>query len=443
MGWRSEYEQRLTNAQEAVRAVRSGQRVVVPIGCNPLALCDALAARVGDLKAVEIVHCAVQAQYGWLGPGFEESFRVVHEHWASPLVWPQMKERLHDYVPIPFSRRFKALDEARSSGEQRAPDIMMVVVSPPDDDGYVNLGSNVWNTKRYIETVPVVLAEVSPEIPRCHGDTRLHVSEFASFVESHSPPMRSARREPNEVQRTIAGHVGEIIRDGDTLQIGAGSTSNAIAWSGVLREKRDLGWHSEASPSVIIDLVREGVITGARKTANRGKAVATGFGVNPSQRDYIDGNPLFELYAADYVHDPRTIACHDNFVAINNALSVDLSGQITSESVDGTTMSGTGGQLEFSIGAAWSKGGRSLAVLPSTATVRTSPDDRDGRVVSRLVPNFPEGTAVTVPRLLADIVVTEFGVARLWGKSTRERARELIGVAHPDFRAGLRAAVDL
>ncbi len=441
MGWRSEYARRLTSAGEAVAAVRSGQRVVVPIGCNPLVLCEALAARVGELRDVEIVHCAVQAQYGWLGPGFEESFQVVHEHWASPLARPQMKEGLHDYVPVPFSRRFKALDEARSTEEQRAPDIAMVVVSPPDDDGYVNLGSNVWNTRRYIETVPVVLAEVSTEIPRCHGDTRLQVSEFTSFVESHSPPLRSAKRDPNEVQRTIAGHVGELIRDGDTLQIGAGSTSNAIAWSGVLREKRDLGWHSEASPAVVIDLVREGVITGARKTVHRGKAVATSFAVNPAQREYIDDNPLFELYTADYVHDPRTIASHDNFVAINNALSVDLSGQITSESVDGTTISGTGGQLEFAIGATWSKGGRSLAVLPSTATVRASTDDLDGRAVSRIVPKLPEGTAVTVPRLLADIVVTEFGVARLWGKSTRERARELIGVAHPDFRARLRRAV--
>jgi 4-hydroxybutyrate CoA-transferase len=444
-----EYRRRLTTPEEAVRRVRSGQRVIVPIGCNPLLLADALAARAGEIEDVEIDHCAVQADYVWLHTRLP-AFRVVHEHFASPSVRAEMLLGQHDYVPVPMSRRFKAADEARTPGEQRRPDVVLLVVAPPDEEGFVNLGNNVWNTKRYVEEASLVLAEVSERVPRCFGDTRLHVTAIDALVESRSPPMATGTTRLTAERRAIAEHVASLIRDGDTLQIGVGKASTAIAFAGVLDERVDLGWHSEASPGAIVDLVRRGVITGRRKALHPGKAVATSFAVRDEDLPYIDGNPAFELHSCDHVHDPRTIASIDNLVAINSAVAIDLSGQVSSESIGDRTITGTGGQLEFAIGACWSRGGRSITVLPSTALLRGDggvgdAGDDDGpsvgrRPVSRIVPRLPAGAAVTVPRLLTDIVVTEQGIARLLGKSLRERAAELIAVAHPDFRADLRRA---
>ena len=230
--------------------------------------------------------------------------------------------------------------------------------------------------------------------------------------------------------KDIAHNVSKLIKDGDTLQIGVGRTTEPLIELGLLDSKHDLGWHSEATPPGVISLVREGIINGEFKTINTGKVTVTSLGgASKEDMDWVNNNPLFWLYSANYIWDVRVISAHNNMVAINNALCVDLTGQITAESIGNQLLSSAGGQVSFVVGSLYSKGGRSITVLPSTAKRGT---------ISRIVPMFEPGTTVTVPRTCADHIVTEYGIAYLRGKSLRHRAEELINIAHPDFRAELR-----
>jgi 4-hydroxybutyrate CoA-transferase len=235
--------------------------------------------------------------------------------------------------------------------------------------------------------------------------------------------------QPGETEQNIANNVAEIVRDGDTIQIGIGLVAEWCAVLGTFDNKQDLGWHSEATPRGIIKLIREGVFTGKYKTVHRDKAVATACGGGTSEdMAFVNMNPLFELYPAEHVLDVRVIAAHDNMVSINSAVSVDLTGQVSAESIGPRIISGSGGQTAFAIGSFLSKGGRFVTVLPSTA---------GGGKHSRIVPRLQEGTIITVPRILADHVVTEYGIAKLKGKSQRQRVMALINIAHPDFRKEL------
>jgi 4-hydroxybutyrate CoA-transferase len=286
-----------------------------------------------------------------------------------------------------------------------------------------------------------VLAEVSPNLIRTYGDNYIHVSEIDYFV-PHTPTERApgatdilGRKTagPGEVEKTIAEHVGSLIQNGDVIEVGVGGVAEWITQLDVLANKHDLGIHSENLPRGMASLVMNGVVTGKLKTINTGKVVSTACGGGTKKEmDFIDMNPVFELYDSGYVLDPKVIGAHDNMVSINAAMSIDLTGQIAAESIGPMMVSGTGGQLAFAIGAALSKGGRNITVLPSTA--------RQGEV-SRIVPQLENGTVVTVPRTMADAVVTEYGIARLKGKTQRQRAEELINIAHPDFRADLKNEV--
>lgn len=443
MTWQEEYKTRLTSAEDALKAIRSGDRVVIPIGCNPQALGDTLAGRMDELSGVELAHTATGWPYIWLQPDLAGQFNVIHEHWASPLASEALRARQHDFLPAPFSLRFKGAEPGRTSSEERAPDVVMVQVTPPDENGMVNLGPHLWNQKEYIARARCTLAEVSNRIPRCQGDTNLPVDAFTHFVEFDSPSLAARHLRPGPAVQAIAEYVGELVRDGDTLQIGGGSTSFGVAYCKPFDDKSDLGWHAEITPSPIVRLVREGIMTGKRKTVDQGKAVSCGIVGDEEDWSFLMGNPAFELQNCSYVLDPRNVAANDNMVAINAALMMDLTGQIASESLGPTMISGTGGLLEMVIGTLWSKGGRSITVLPSTnpgPAGNLFPDGNQQKTATRIVPLLPEGTVVSVPRLLADIVVTEHGVARLMGKSTRERAHELIAIADPAHRDGLKAA---
>lgn len=431
MDWREIYQSRLVSAEQALQCIRSKDRVVIPIGCNPQLLGDTLAARMDELEDVEVAHTATGWPYLWLQPGLEGPFKVVHEHWASPLGWEAMKGRHHDFLPAPFSLRFKGGEDGRSPLEERSPDVVLVQVTPPDENGMVNLGPHLWNQQEYIARARCTLAEVSKRIPRCRGDTFLPVSALSHLVEYDSPSLAARHIRPGPAVQSIAGYVAELVRDGDTLQIGGGSTSFGVVYCEPFSDKQDLGWHAEITPSPIVRLVRDGVINGRRKSIDQGKAVSCGIVGDEEDWAYLQDNSAFELRGCSYVLDPRNIAANDNMVAINAALMVDLTGQIASESIGPTMLSGTGGLLEVVIGALWSRGGRSITVLPATSDEGKS---------SRIVPLLPEGTVVSVPRLLADVVVTEYGVARLLGKTMRERAESLVAIAHPDFRADLRTA---
>jgi 4-hydroxybutyrate CoA-transferase len=326
----------------------------------------------------------------------------------------------------------KALDEGREGA--RPIDLTIIHVTPPNEHGYVCLGHAVWDAKTTVRRARMTVAVVNEHLPRTYGDSWLHVSEIDLFVEDHTPLPDTTSRTyppPEPWDAAIAGYVGSLVRDGDTIQIGIGSTTGNLLRLGALDDKHDLGYFGELTVPGTIDLVKKGVITGRRMTTHPDRFIASTAGNSAEDRAFIHDNPFFEFYAVDYVLNPRVIARNDNFVAINNALAIDLTGQIAASTLGPRVYSGTGGQLSFALGAFLSRGGRYVCVLPSTA--------RNG-TVSRIVPQFEAGQVVTVPRELADTVVTEYGIAHLLNRSVRERAEALIAIAHPDFRTELRAA---
>lgn len=428
--WREEYKRKMVLPEKAVQVVKSGDRVSFTYGREPRALGLALAARLGELRNVTVFIRTPAMDFGWYDPGWEESFKIEISY-VLPITREMMAERRCDFVIgglLGMTPRHPAVAEA---------DVLFTEVSPPDENGYCSFGASVWGKKKAVECAKIVLAEVNENLIRTYGENYVHVSEIDYFVEHVSGGKRPGATdllgrktwEPGEVEKRIAEYVSTLIKDGDTLQIGVGSTSEWVAYLGALNDKTDLGWHSETTPRGIIKLVREGLITGKRKNINRGKVIAVAVGGGDKEdMDFVNNNPVFELYDADYVLNPAVIGSNDNVVAINSAISIDLTGQIAAESVGPTLVSGPGGQLAFATGAQLSRGGCFISTLPSTA--------REG-TVSRIVPQLEKGTVVTIPRTLADIVVTEYGIAHLYGKTQRERASELIAIAHPDFRSEL------
>jgi 4-hydroxybutyrate CoA-transferase len=428
--WQDGYRRKLASPEEAVAVVKNGDRVGFTYGRQPRALGLALAARFGELKDVTVFVRTPAMDFGWYDPGWEESFKIEISY-VLPITREMMAERRCDFVIgglLGMTPRHPAVGEV---------DVLFTEVSPPDENGYCSFGASVWGKKMAIECAKIVLAEVNKNLIRTYGENYVHVSEIDYFVEHVSGGARPGGTdllgrktwEPGEVEKRIADHVSTLIKDGDTLQIGVGSTSEWVAHLGALDNRADLGWHSETTPRGIIKLVREGVITGKHKNINRGKVIAVAIGGGDKEdMDFVNQNPLFELYDAEYVLNPAVISSNDNVVAINSAISIDLTGQLAAESIGAAMVSGPGGQLAFATGAQLSKGGRFVSTLPSTAK---------GETISRIVPQLESGTVVTIPRTLADVVVTEFGIARLYGKTHRERALELIAIAHPDFRAAL------
>jgi 4-hydroxybutyrate CoA-transferase len=480
MDWREEYKRRLSSADDAVKEVRAGDLVAIPIA-GPRTLPRALFQHCQSTGPIDLRLSAPLADPGWLQAGYEATFSIEFETFIGDFGRPAIDEERATYLPNLFSLAYKEHDDERS--ERRPIDVFLTSVTPPDDDGYVQFGAHNWNKRSTVRRARRTIAEVDPSLRPVCGDNRIHVSEIERFVEV--PPVEITRglvdtwlsrvedestkaeyvavvdeisddlnrlivigpamtrvspaqvrrvlgiAQPPESARTIAGYVSEILPDGATIQIGVGEPSMYLARAGGFDGKHDLGLHTEMSAQGIAKLVDCGVINGKRKTLHRGKAVATAWsGSDVDDLKIVTNNPAFEVYDTEYVMDVRTISQNENFHSFNNALSVDLTGQINSESVFGSRLiNGTGGQPEAHIGAVLAKGGRAVTLLPSTAL--------EG-AVSRIVAMHEAGSIVTIPRFFADTVVTEYGVARLWGKNHRQRAQELIAVAHPDFRGELR-----
>lgn len=431
MDWREEYKRKTVSAEEAVKIVKSGDRISITYGREPRAVGFALAARLGELKDVKIFVRTPSIDFGWYDRGWEESFKIEIGY-VLPIVREMASERRCDFViggMLGITPEHPVVAEA---------DVAFTEVSPPDNHGFCSFGASVWGKKEVVRRAKKTIAEVNKKLIRTYGDNFIHVSEIDYFVEHTSSGegpggtdlLGRKTWQPGEVEKDIAGYVSTLIEDGSTLQIGVGSTSEWVVQLGALNDKANLGWHSETTPRGVIRLAREGVINGKLKNLNTGKVVCVAVGGGSREdMDFVNGNPMFELYDAEYVLDPRVIGTNDNVVAVNSAIAVDLTGQIAAESIGPAMVSGPGGQLAFAIGAQLSKGGKSICTLPSVAK---------GGTISRIVPFLEQGTIVTVPRTLADIVVTEYGIARLRGKSRRERALELIAIAHPDFRAELK-----
>jgi 4-hydroxybutyrate CoA-transferase len=427
--WSALYARRLMSAGEAVSHVKSGDRVYLPGGQQVGLLLAALLGHAENVADV-VVEGRFHQDFPWYSDYLDGHLRP-HVLFASRYSREAVNAGQADFQPWWVCGGHKALDDGRP--DARALDVTFVSVTPPNEAGYCCFGAALWDAKTTISRSAMTIAAVNQNIPRTFGDTWVHVSEIDWFVEDDSPAPEASYvyPPPDPWDRPIAEHVASLIRDGDIIQIGTGSTSGNIPGIGVLDSKRDLGYFSELTVRGIVDLVKRGVITSRYLPNHPGKVVTTTAGNSVADIQFINDNPMFEFYPVEYMHDPRVIGQIENMVAINNVLSVDLGGQIVSGTLGSRIWSGTGGQLSYALGAYLSKGGRSISVLPSTAK---------GGTVSRIVPQLALGDAVTIPRDIADIVVSEYGVARLLNKTLRERANELIGIAHPDFRAELRRA---
>ena len=429
--WQEEFQRKMVPAEEAAKIVKSGDRVAFTTGREAHAIGLALAARKEELRDVKVFVPTPGYDFGWYDPGWEESFTIL-TGFPLGVNREMVAEKRCDLcfgVLVPFDMEYF----------KGGMDVLLTEVSSPDERGFCSFGQSVWNKRSQIAEAKLVIAEVNKNLIRTYGENYVHVSEidyFVDHVSSGETPGgtsllgKKTKKEPDATMRQIAKNISELIKDGDTLQIGVGRMTEPAVSLGILDGRNDIGYHSEATVPGIIRLVREGVITGKYKTVRPGKAVITSVGGDTREEvQWVHMNPRFELVDVDYLEDIRVIAAIDNMVTINQALAIDLFGQITAESLGIQLVSGAGGQLPFHIGALLSQGGRAITVIPSTAQNGT---------VSRIMPLLPEGTTVTIHRNCADLIVTEYGVARVRGKSRREKAEALINVAHPDFRAELR-----
>jgi 4-hydroxybutyrate CoA-transferase len=396
---------------------------VVLSGCGaaPLDFLGALAAR-SDLREIFISHATA---WGELPHLREASRRPKHLRYQAYFL-PATARKLHarrevDYLPLTFSQ-MSAMYERGSLQT----DVVAVTSSPPDEDGYCSLGPFVSYLPAALRSARVRIAECSPTWPRTGDAARVHVSQFDCLVEVNRQPVASAATPDDQVSAEIAKHVLELVPDRATIQIGRGAIPNAVAAG--LRGRRDLGIHSEMVSDWVVDLWEDGVITGSYKTSQKGRIVTAFMDGTERLYRFADANPALCMLPIYEVNDPAAVRAERNFIAINSAVEVDITGQINAESVQGELISGSGGLLDFAVGAGLSPGGKFIIAMSSTA--------RNGQV-SRIVESFTAGTSVTVPRSLAQFVITEYGIADLRGCSLGERAKRLIAIAHPNFREEL------
>ena len=427
MNWREMVSGKLMSPADAVQAVKSGDTVAIAaINCTPYTLCQALYDRRAELNEVRIDHPA--PLFPWVQTGDEGHF-TLHDLYATPADRAAVNAGKVEYRPVARWR-----SDIPPDGFVARPDVYMLPVSPPDRHGYCSFGPGVFFSPTFCRTATTVLGEVHENFIRTGGDNFVHVSQLDRLCEAAAPsgalPVGPRSEEEDFVTEVIGTLVSsELVNDRDTVQIGIGTIASAMR--AFLGEKEDLGIQTEIITGGIAELVRQGVVTGKYKSRHQGKVVASIALVPEDELAIIDGNPAFELYEFGYVDDVRYLMQQDNLVAINNALQIDLTGQVAAETIGSMIWSGVGGQTAFAIAANYSNGGRSISVLPSTSLV-------EGERVSRIVSTLPGGAAVTIPRTMVDYVVTEHGIAHLRGKSLRERAQELIAIAHPDFRSELR-----
>ena len=424
-----EFERKRMPAHQAARLVESGDLVWMPSAHQPPAILATLAAREEELRDVTI-RSVVIPDMGWFREDARKAWDLQVQYALAPDNRQALANRLVDFHPLYMINQHKAADSR--PGEGRPIDDLLLVVSPPDERGWVCVGNSVWDAVTSARRAKRVIVELSPGIPRTCGDSWIHVSQLDAIVEGDRP--RLAAPDPNpadfpEVDRQIAAQVKSLVKDGDTLQLGLGTHTGALPLLGAFDDVNDLGYFGELTVPGTVDLVRRSIITCRCAELHPRHFISSYVGNSPEDLEFIENNPFFQLRSYEYTNDPTVIARHQSMLTINGALMVDLSGQIGVYAIGPLVYSGTGGQLAFHLGAFLSKKGRAVTVLPSSAK---------GGAVSTIVPQFEKGQIVSIPRELADTVVTEHGVARLLGKSVRERTEELIAVAHPDHRDWLR-----
>jgi len=422
MTWKTWYKEHLFTPEQAVQQIKSGQRVVVAHACGePSIILDALVANAAQYENVEIIHMVAMGKAAYCQPQYDKNFHH-NAFFLGGSTRAAAAEGRVDFTPVYFSEIPSLLRE------DLRPNVTLLQCSPPDAHGYVSLGVSVDYTKPAAEASDLVIAQVNQNMPRTLGDSFLHVTQIGCLVEADTPVIELAPPKIGDVERAIGENVASLVRDGDTLQLGIGAIPDAVLL--FLKEKNDLGIHTEMFSDGVVELVEAGVITNKAKTLHRGQSVATFLMGTRRLYDYVNNNPAVAMYPVDYVNDPYVIGQNDNLVSINSCVQVDIMGQVVSTSAGLRQISGVGGQVDFVRGANLSKGGRAIMAMPSTTG--------KGKI-SKIVPFLDQGSAVTTTRNEVNYVITEYGIAKLKGKSLRQRAEALIRIAHPDFRDELTA----
>lgn len=414
---------RYVTAQEALGLVRSGMRVFIQTAAAaPQQLISALVERAPELRGVEIVHMHTEGSAAYAEPKYQDSF-----HASVMFVGQNMREAVNsgraDYIPVFLS------EVPRLFRQKILPlDVALLHVSPPDRHGYCSLGISVDVARAASDSARILIAQINPNMPRTHGDGLIHVSRLSAMVECNDPIVEHHPSPLSDTERAIGRHVASLVEDGATLQMGIGAIPDAVL--AALGSHRRLGIHTEMFSDGIIDLVEKGVITGEAKKIHQGEIVA-GFAVGSRRLyDFMDDNPVIRMLDIAYVNDTAVIRRNPQVTAINSALEVDLTGQICADTLGCKQYSGVGGQMDFIRGAALSDHGRPIIALPSVT----------GRGESRIAAMLKPGAGVTTTRAHIHYIVTEYGVAMLYGKSLRQRAKALIEIAHPSHREALSQA---
>jgi 4-hydroxybutyrate CoA-transferase len=423
--WLELYRSRVTTAEEAVKAIHSGDHVWIHSGCsNPEELISAMVARAGELENVEVSHILTLGHADYVKPEYAKSFRH-RSLFTGPNVRDAVNQGRADFVPVHLHQIPLLIQEGIL-----AIDVALIHISPPDEHGFCSYGVEVGCTKAAAERARTVIALVNKRMPRALGDAFINVAKLTHVVEVDRDPLEIAMAgEIGETSKKIGQNIAALIEDGSTLQMGIGEIPDAVLL--YLKDKHNLGIHTEMFSDGLVALVEKGVVTNEAKTLHRGKTIASFVLGGKRTFEFLDNNPFMEFHPTDYVNDPFIISQNEKMVAINSALSVDITGQVCADSLGRSIYSGFGGQVDFIRGAARSKGGKPIVAMPSTARRGT---------VSRICDVLSEGSGVVTTRADVHYVVTEYGVASLLGRSLRERALELIAIAHPDCREELRAA---
>ncbi len=419
--WELEYKNKLQTPEEALLCVRSGMRVYIQPGCaEPETLVEALMRRAPDVEDVEIVHMMTMGAAPYVAREMAGHFRH-NAMFIGSNVREAINEGRADYTPIYLSE----IEGLFESGEMPI-DVALLTLSPPDPHGFCSFGVGVDTSLTAAKCARYVVAQINDQMPRTFGDSFIHVSELDAVVNSSRPLCAMKQPQITDMHVAIARNVASLIEDGAVLQTGIGGIPDAVL--PFLKDRKDLGIHSELVSNGVIPLIEAGVITGARKNFKPRKIIL-GFAIGTKALfDFVDNNPIFEFHPTAYTNDPALIARNDNMVAINSALQIDLTGQVCSDSIGSQFYSGIGGQVDFLRGASRSKHGKPIIAISSTA--------KDG-AISRIVPMLNPGAGVVTSRGLIRYVVTEYGVAYLHGKTIRQRAQALIDIAHPRFREDL------
>ncbi len=404
-------------AEDAVKVIKSGDRVYIQAAAAaPQILMDAMSARHEELRNVEVCHLHIEGEAKYADPKYINSFHV-NSLFIGKNVRHTLKAGNGSYTPV-------FLSEVPNLFKRNVlpVDVALIQVSTPDKHGYCSLGVSVEAILAVIENAKHVIAQINDQMPRVHGEGLIHISELDTFVEESAPIHEFHMPEPTAIESKIGDHIAQLIEDRSTLQMGIGSIPNAVLSR--LGNHKDLGLHTEMFSDGVIDLILKDVINGNYKGINAGRALTTFLGGSKRLYDYVDDNPFIEMRSCDYTNNVANIRQNPKMVAINSAIQVDLTGQVCADSIGANMFSGVGGQMDFIRGASLSEGGKAIIALPS----------QTNKGISRIVPFLNTGAGVVTTRAHVQYVVTEYGVANLYGKTIEQRVSELIKISHPDHR---------